>query len=194
MDFSPYSLKEQSHKSYRPLCVLTFRWNYAMHGLEPLGFHLVNMLLHILVSIMYFRYVRQKSFSTKLLNKCLEQIYRPGEAKKLWKLLTSADCSWAAELKLVLLQHVHNNTPRPDSLHCSSAVCSSPHPYWSCEYCAVPFAPIGICIILHNVQFNSSDFKELKIKFSDAMEKYFIFSIHPTRSISPTREKTCWEC
>ncbi|XP_055681883.1 protein O-mannosyl-transferase Tmtc3-like [Lutzomyia longipalpis] len=47
--------KEQSHKSYRPLCVLTFRWNYSFHGLEPAGYHLVNLLLHTLVSLMYFR-------------------------------------------------------------------------------------------------------------------------------------------
>ena len=47
--------KEQSHKSYRPLCVLTFRWNYLLHQLDPLGYHLVNMLLHGVVCLMYFR-------------------------------------------------------------------------------------------------------------------------------------------
>ncbi|RZF38686.1 hypothetical protein LSTR_LSTR003492 [Laodelphax striatellus] len=47
--------KEQSHKSYRPLCVLTFRWNYMLHQLEPMGYHLVNMLLHALVCLIYFR-------------------------------------------------------------------------------------------------------------------------------------------
>ncbi|XP_063909956.1 protein O-mannosyl-transferase Tmtc3-like [Zophobas morio] len=47
--------KEQSHKSYRPLCVLTFRWNYLYWQLEPIGYHLVNMLLHSVVCLMYFR-------------------------------------------------------------------------------------------------------------------------------------------
>ncbi|KAK9873029.1 hypothetical protein WA026_020760 [Henosepilachna vigintioctopunctata] len=47
--------KEQSHKSYRPLCVLTFRWNYLLWQLKPMGYHLVNVLLHIIVCIMYFR-------------------------------------------------------------------------------------------------------------------------------------------
>ncbi|KAL1459078.1 hypothetical protein WDU94_011087 [Cyamophila willieti] len=47
--------KEQSHKSYRPLCVVTFRWNYALHQLDPMGYHLVNMLLHGLVCLLYFR-------------------------------------------------------------------------------------------------------------------------------------------
>jgi hypothetical protein len=37
--------KEQSHKSYRPLTVLTFRWNYAIGGLNPTGYHLVRILL-----------------------------------------------------------------------------------------------------------------------------------------------------
>lgn len=47
--------QEQSHKSYRPLCVLTFRWNYLLWQLEPMGYHLVNMLLHSVVCLMYFR-------------------------------------------------------------------------------------------------------------------------------------------
>lgn len=36
-----------SHKSYRPLTVLTFRWNYWLAGgLKPWGFHVVNVILH----------------------------------------------------------------------------------------------------------------------------------------------------
>ncbi|XP_046747903.1 protein O-mannosyl-transferase Tmtc3-like isoform X1 [Diprion similis] len=47
--------KEQSHKSYRPLCVLTFRWNYLIHQLDPMGYHLLNVLLHVGVCLLYFR-------------------------------------------------------------------------------------------------------------------------------------------
>ncbi|XP_054714335.1 protein O-mannosyl-transferase TMTC3-like [Uloborus diversus] len=47
--------KEQSHKSYRPLTVLSFRLNYAVHGLNPFGYHLVNVLLHALVCILFYR-------------------------------------------------------------------------------------------------------------------------------------------
>ncbi|XP_014213577.1 transmembrane and TPR repeat-containing protein CG4050-like [Copidosoma floridanum] len=47
--------KEQSHKSYRPLCVLTFRWNYMIHQLDPMGYHLLNVLLHVGVCLLYFR-------------------------------------------------------------------------------------------------------------------------------------------
>nr|XP_040019074.1 protein O-mannosyl-transferase TMTC2 isoform X2 [Gasterosteus aculeatus aculeatus] len=35
-----------SHKSYRPLCTLSFRLNHAAGGLEPWGYHLVNVALH----------------------------------------------------------------------------------------------------------------------------------------------------
>lgn len=47
--------REHSHKSYRPLCVLTFRLNYMLHGLAPLGYHLVNVILHSLVCVLYFK-------------------------------------------------------------------------------------------------------------------------------------------
>ena len=44
---------EGSHKSYRPLTVATFRLNYMLHELEPLGYHLVNVLLHSAVVYLY---------------------------------------------------------------------------------------------------------------------------------------------
>lgn len=39
-----------SHKSYRPLTVLTFRANHFVHGLNPTGYHVVNVCLHAVVS------------------------------------------------------------------------------------------------------------------------------------------------
>ena len=45
--------KEQSHKSYRPITVLTFRLNYLVHELQPLGYHLVNVILHAAVTLLY---------------------------------------------------------------------------------------------------------------------------------------------
>ncbi|XP_054720703.1 protein O-mannosyl-transferase Tmtc3-like [Uloborus diversus] len=47
--------KEGSHKSYRPLTVLSFRANYAVHGLKPFGYHLINVLLHALVCFLFYR-------------------------------------------------------------------------------------------------------------------------------------------
>ena len=42
-----------SHKSYRPLTVVTFRLNYLLHELQPMGYHLVNVLLHGAVCYLY---------------------------------------------------------------------------------------------------------------------------------------------
>ncbi|GFR22841.1 protein O-mannosyl-transferase Tmtc3, partial [Trichonephila clavata] len=47
--------KEHSHKSYRPLTVLSFRLNYAVHGLEPMGYHLINIVLHAFVCHLFYK-------------------------------------------------------------------------------------------------------------------------------------------
>ncbi|KAM8858350.1 protein O-mannosyl-transferase TMTC4 isoform 1-T1 [Synchiropus picturatus] len=40
-----------SHKSYRPLTVFTFRLNYLLAGgLHPVGFHVLNIVLHAVIS------------------------------------------------------------------------------------------------------------------------------------------------
>lgn len=42
-----------SHKSYRPLTVLTYRWSYALaRGLKPVYFHIPNIILHGIVSVL----------------------------------------------------------------------------------------------------------------------------------------------
>ncbi|XP_041906408.1 protein O-mannosyl-transferase TMTC1 isoform X1 [Corvus kubaryi] len=40
-----------SHKSYRPLCVLTFKLNILLAGMNPFYFHAVNAILHCLVTL-----------------------------------------------------------------------------------------------------------------------------------------------
>ncbi|XP_072256210.1 protein O-mannosyl-transferase TMTC1 [Pyxicephalus adspersus] len=50
-DFWGKAMKDNtSHKSYRPLCVLSFRMNVYFWGLDPFYFHMVNVVLHCLVS------------------------------------------------------------------------------------------------------------------------------------------------
>ena len=43
-----------SHKSYRPICVATYRLNYLFSELEPFGYHLVNIILHGIVSVLFY--------------------------------------------------------------------------------------------------------------------------------------------
>uniref|UniRef100_A0A8C9Z6G5 dolichyl-phosphate-mannose--protein mannosyltransferase n=1 Tax=Sander lucioperca TaxID=283035 RepID=A0A8C9Z6G5_SANLU len=39
-----------SHKSYRPLCILTFKLNILLGGMTPLYFHIINVCLHCSVT------------------------------------------------------------------------------------------------------------------------------------------------
>ncbi|XP_054262130.1 protein O-mannosyl-transferase TMTC2 [Macrosteles quadrilineatus] len=48
----------ESHGSYRPLCVLTFRLNHWLGGFRPRGFHLTNVLLHVLNTALVLRVAR----------------------------------------------------------------------------------------------------------------------------------------
>ena len=48
-----------SHKSYRPITVLSFRLNYLAGGLQPWGYHLVNVLLHSAVCGLFAQLVSQ---------------------------------------------------------------------------------------------------------------------------------------
>ncbi|XP_072034195.1 protein O-mannosyl-transferase TMTC1-like isoform X2 [Amphiura filiformis] len=42
-----------SHKSYRPLTTLTFRFNHLLSGFTPRGYHCVNIVLHMITSDLY---------------------------------------------------------------------------------------------------------------------------------------------
>lgn len=46
--------RSESHKSYRPLTVLSYRYlNFWFHRLEPFSYHLVNVLLHCAASVLF---------------------------------------------------------------------------------------------------------------------------------------------
>ena len=47
-----------SHKSYRPITVLTFRLNYYFGQFEPSGYHLVNVVLHTVSAALVLRCAR----------------------------------------------------------------------------------------------------------------------------------------
>jgi len=61
-DFWGTPLTERgSHGSYRPLCVATFRLNHFLGGLEPWGYHLVNVALHAACTILVVKVARKVS-------------------------------------------------------------------------------------------------------------------------------------
>jgi len=47
-----------SHKSYRPLCSITFKFNALWSGFHPYSFHLVNVLLHSLATYLFVAFAK----------------------------------------------------------------------------------------------------------------------------------------
>ena len=46
--------RKESHKSYRPLTILTYRYfNHVFFGLNPYSYHLVNVILHSTVCVLF---------------------------------------------------------------------------------------------------------------------------------------------
>ena len=43
-----------THKSFRPITTWTYRLNFLIHGLQSSGFHIANLLLHALASVMVY--------------------------------------------------------------------------------------------------------------------------------------------
>ncbi|XP_013873074.1 transmembrane and TPR repeat-containing protein 3 [Austrofundulus limnaeus] len=50
--------EERSHKSYRPLTVLTFRLNFLFSELSAASYHLLNVVLHAVVCVLFLRVCR----------------------------------------------------------------------------------------------------------------------------------------
>ncbi|MCI0528198.1 MAG: hypothetical protein L0Y56_12235, partial [Nitrospira sp.] len=44
--------------NYRPLLMVTYALNYALDGLDPWGFHLLNVLIHVLTVLVCFGLIR----------------------------------------------------------------------------------------------------------------------------------------
>ncbi len=67
--------QEGSHKSYRPLSVATFRLNYFFHGIEPFGYHLLNVLLHGVVCYCFVWICAQTIFQSNRISLWISGIF-----------------------------------------------------------------------------------------------------------------------
>lgn len=64
----------ESSTYFRPLTTLSFAIDHAIWGLNPFGFHLTNTLLHLLVGLLLFCYLRILKFS-KLASLTISSIF-----------------------------------------------------------------------------------------------------------------------
>lgn len=46
--------QDESHHSYRPLTVLTYRWNFLRGGLEVINYHITNVMIHGVTTTLFF--------------------------------------------------------------------------------------------------------------------------------------------
>ncbi|XP_071036207.1 protein O-mannosyl-transferase Tmtc3 [Parasteatoda tepidariorum] len=100
--------KEGSHKSYRPLTVLTFRANYAVHGLRPFGYHMVNVLLHAVVCILFYRLcLHFFSGTNSLVSSALFAVH-PIHTEAVSGVVGRAELLSAAAFLCALLYYIHS--------------------------------------------------------------------------------------
>lgn len=97
-----------SHKSYRPLCVLSFRLNYAVHGLEPFGYHLVNVGLHAVVSVLFTHFAGQLFNGRKRVTLVAGLLFatHPIHTEAVAGVVGRADCGAALFFLLSLMAYI----------------------------------------------------------------------------------------
>jgi len=90
-----------SHKSYRPITILTFRLNYVIGGLDPIGYHLININLHGLNSALFLStcdviFHGMTSYQSRSLLACLLFVVHPIHTEAVANVVGRADllCSF----------------------------------------------------------------------------------------------------
>ncbi|TKS73165.1 Transmembrane and TPR repeat-containing protein 2 [Collichthys lucidus] len=124
-----------SHKSYRPLCTLSFRLNHAVGGLEPWGYHLVNVAVHGAVTGLFT---------------CLARLLLGGG---LWSLL-----AWPA---LCLSPHPHRGTAGSRwALAARGLVPGS----LGCAACSMLWKELGVTVLAISALYDVCVFHRLKLR------------------------------
>jgi len=97
---------DDSHKSYRPLATLTYRLNHNLHGLNPLGYHLVNVLTHTLVTYLFSRFSAQVTQPAAALIAALLFAVHPIHAEPVSCIVGRSDLLCALFVLVGLLSHL----------------------------------------------------------------------------------------
>lgn len=121
---SPIDL-DISHKSYRPLTVLTFRFNFMLHQLSPVGYHFINIILHSFVVILFYHiskdliFIYEKSPTYSMIGSIMFTIH-PIHTEAVVGVVGRAE-ELSALLFLVALLAYHHNYMK---IFTSSTICS----------------------------------------------------------------------
>uniref|UniRef100_A0A1A8ENU7 dolichyl-phosphate-mannose--protein mannosyltransferase n=1 Tax=Nothobranchius korthausae TaxID=1143690 RepID=A0A1A8ENU7_9TELE len=152
-----------SHKSYRPLCTLSFRLNHAVGGLEPWGYHLVNVTLHGAVTILF------TSLSRLLLGAGLWSLLaglifasHPIHTEAVAGIVGRADEGAALFFLLSLLCYIHHCRLRGHAgpLRLAAWFLSS----LGCAACSMLWKELGVTVLAVSALYDVCVFHRLKLR------------------------------
>uniref|UniRef100_A0A147AB39 dolichyl-phosphate-mannose--protein mannosyltransferase n=1 Tax=Fundulus heteroclitus TaxID=8078 RepID=A0A147AB39_FUNHE len=152
-----------SHKSYRPLCTLSFRLNYAVGGLEPWGYHLVNVALHGAVTVLF------TSLARLLLGGGLWSLLagllfasHPIHTEAVAGVVGRADEGAALFFLLSLLCYIHHCRlrGRAGSLRLAAWLLSS----LACAACSMLWKELGVTVLAVSAMYDVCVFHRLKLR------------------------------
>ncbi|XP_076281504.1 protein O-mannosyl-transferase Tmtc4 [Lasioglossum baleicum] len=173
---------KQSHRSYRPITILTFRLNFWFRGsLVAQDYHLINIILHTIVSILllavFIVILGSKETNTAFYATALFAVH-PIHAEAVSGIVGRAELLCALFMWLsILLYHQSINASRLFYRWCSMCGCiASIATAMLCKETGI--TAIGICsiydLIVVNKIFPSDVIRFMKTKFSYVETKEFI--------------------
>ncbi|MGH0175273.1 UNVERIFIED_CONTAM: hypothetical protein FKN15_070231 [Acipenser sinensis] len=148
-----------SHKSYRPLCTLSFRLNHALGGLDPWGYHLVNILLHCSVTGLFTRLSRLLlGGGPWTLVAGLLFASHPVHTEAVAGIVGRADVGAALFFLLSLLCYMRYCSLRGHSAHCWLWLLGS----FACATCSMLWKEQGVTVLAVSAVYDVFVFHRLK--------------------------------
>ncbi|XP_029016223.1 protein O-mannosyl-transferase TMTC1 isoform X2 [Betta splendens] len=115
-----------SHKSYRPLCILTFKLNIILGGMTPLYFHLVNVCLHFAVTCLLMHTCQRCVFEDSRLAFITALLFavHPVHTEAVSGIVGRADVLACLLFLLSFLSYVRSVAVSVDSVPSTASICS----------------------------------------------------------------------
>ncbi|MGH0115634.1 UNVERIFIED_CONTAM: hypothetical protein FKN15_037957, partial [Acipenser sinensis] len=148
-----------SHKSYRPLCTLSFRLNHALGGLDPWGYHLVNILLHCSVTGLFTRLSRLLlggGYWTLVAGLLFAS--HPVHTEAVAGIVGRADVGAALFFLLSLLCYIRYCSLRGHSAHCWPWLLGS----FACAACSMLWKEQGVTVLAVSAVYDVFVFHRFK--------------------------------
>ncbi len=81
-----------SHKSYRPITTLTFRLDHSIYGMNAYGYHITNVVIYMMTSIMMYHCILQWMDKQMARLATILFIFHPIHVESVASVVGRADC------------------------------------------------------------------------------------------------------